>query len=129
MDCSGELVAEPIDVEMSARPFDEVQPPADDLSFFGGVADFSQEVVKQNFLANNESLLDDDIASALLNGINNKSALNDSVAGTNGNQSQLPNLSFGSNSFLNQSLLQPRAVQVRIDETVQNELSYIAEDN
>jgi hypothetical protein len=73
-----------------------VPEPAEDLSFIGKVADFESEGVKRN--DPNESLLDDvdDIASALLNGINNKSAnlslilepgANDSVCASDGSRS------------------------------------------
>ena len=75
----------------------EGEPQAEDLSFIGKVADFESEVVKRH--DPNESLLDDDIASALLNGINNKSVnlslilepgANDSVVASDGSRSIHP---------------------------------------
>lgn len=46
--------------------------PAEDISFIGQEADIESEVVKQQHPR--ESFFDDDVTSALLNGINNKSA-------------------------------------------------------
>ena len=86
-------MCEAMDVEMVGSGGIEE---AAEISFFGGVADFEQEVVKPSFLQHNETLFDDDITTALLNTINNKSQnlslilenpANDSVVAEDGSRS------------------------------------------